>query len=359
MRWTVTSLVVAAMMIGTGCEEAPRGSVLREIDSVRVAETEDRFLGRLVGMAVGADGHVFLSDAAHGHVAEVAPDGRIVRTLGRRGRGPGEIERPVALALGGDSVLYVLDNGTLRMNRFDLRSGEFLSQTPPLGFSVFGAQLRQVGDEMMLTYPDAKAGTSLLTLTPEGERKGSEGIIPSIGVTYPMLLVQFTNVAFDVAGDEVYAAYDLSPSIFRWKRGERTAIELPIPAVRRRGATDAHFEELIRDPANAGAKAYDHSMPRALAYVEPSTLLLLTMDLQLLEGGLVSTLHASVVDLDKRRVCPDIELPLPRDPLPQVALLADTIVAVQQSIAADSSSSSAIRRFVVDREACEWRNLPL
>jgi hypothetical protein len=156
----------------------------------------------------------------------------------------------------------------------------------------------------------------------------------------------------------VHAAYDLSSSIFHWKRGARTAMEVPIPAVRRRGATDAHFEELLRDPANAGPKAYDHSMPQALSHVAPSTLVLVTMDVQLVQSRFHGVYHVTLVDLKARKVCPDVELPLPRDPLPRVTLRADTIAVVQQELGADSASAAAIRRFVIDRASCPWQPLP-
>jgi len=59
----------------------------------------------------GPDGHVFVLDGAGRRVLVFSPGGELVDTLGREGGGPGELESPMALSVGGDGVVAVYDFG--------------------------------------------------------------------------------------------------------------------------------------------------------------------------------------------------------------------------------------------------------
>lgn len=56
---------------------------------------------------VGSDGQVFVSEPQLGHVQVFGPDGAWVRTLGRKGDGPGEFQVPGNLAWTGDTLVVV------------------------------------------------------------------------------------------------------------------------------------------------------------------------------------------------------------------------------------------------------------
>jgi len=72
-----------------------------------------------------ANGHIFVADGGGADVREFGGDGAWLRTLGRRGGGPGEFNLPAAIwALPGDSRL-VADWIARRMSVFD-QAGEFV-----------------------------------------------------------------------------------------------------------------------------------------------------------------------------------------------------------------------------------------
>ena len=71
--------------------------------------------------------HVYVADRA-AHVVRVFDrSGAPVRTLGSRGRGPGELSFPAGLALGPPGVLFVADRGNHRVQRVDLASDELVA----------------------------------------------------------------------------------------------------------------------------------------------------------------------------------------------------------------------------------------
>lgn len=70
------------------------------------------------GVAVTADGRVLVTNTGAGTLA-VLRDGKLERTLGRRGRGPGEFLRPHDVEVSADGSVYVVDSGNDRVQIFD------------------------------------------------------------------------------------------------------------------------------------------------------------------------------------------------------------------------------------------------
>jgi len=69
------------------------------------------------GVAVAADGRVLVTNTGAGTLA-VLRDGKIERTIGRRGSGPGEFSRPHDVEIGADGAVYVVDSGNDRVQVF-------------------------------------------------------------------------------------------------------------------------------------------------------------------------------------------------------------------------------------------------
>lgn len=86
-------------------------------------------LGKLSGVAMDAAGVVYVSDLSDARIWVFAQDGRSLRAIGRRGRGPGEFESPTGISIGPDGKLYVRDavyvsrfgpdSETARLTRFE------------------------------------------------------------------------------------------------------------------------------------------------------------------------------------------------------------------------------------------------
>jgi len=70
------------------------------------------------GIAVDSDGRIFVLDLRERHVQVYSPDGVYERTIGRRGRGPGELEYALYVLMTPGDTLVVLDMGNQRLQRF-------------------------------------------------------------------------------------------------------------------------------------------------------------------------------------------------------------------------------------------------
>ena len=93
---------------------------------LQVSETKRYFFGDIQDLDVTSDGRILVLDAEANHLKVLRPDGTLIDTLGRAGRGPGEFQRPTNIAVArGDSV-YVFDNQIDRLVVF----------APPPSFDV-------------------------------------------------------------------------------------------------------------------------------------------------------------------------------------------------------------------------------
>lgn len=352
---------VAALILGATHTAQAQGRddassrLLRPIDSVRIAESDTLMLARPTHIVVGPRGDYFVVDGAEARVLQISARGQVVRVLGRRGRGPGELQTPGTAAISGDSILAVMDNGQRRVVLYDLRAGGYHGSFVLRGWLP---TLRFSGGLLLAGMLQVDSGTAVARHTFAGERLSGEGVLPPVIRKHPMLHAGFGSVTFTELGDDVFAAFEVSQSLFRWQRGSRVAEEIPVPALRRKGVRPELFEEMLRDPSKVAALAWDRSVPTLLSVIGPRTLGLVTLDGHFEQATFVGTFSLTVIDLSRRRVCPDIAIPAPPDPLPRITLHGDTLVVLQQGEDARGQPMAQIRRFVVRAEGCDWRAIP-
>ena len=132
MRATFPILLVSAL-IGCGDGNVSGAPELTLVDSVRVTENDQLYVGRPNAIAAGPNGSVFISDAANNIVLRVSRDGKDVRTVATRGPGPGEVSAPASLTVIADSILAIKDLGTHKIDLFGLGSFSYRGSIPLRG----------------------------------------------------------------------------------------------------------------------------------------------------------------------------------------------------------------------------------
>lgn len=80
--------------------------------------------GQVFDLELGSDGALFVLDSQASEVRVFSTDGGYLRTVGRPGRGPGELNNPVGMALDPEGILWVLSAGNARYSGFEPHSGE-------------------------------------------------------------------------------------------------------------------------------------------------------------------------------------------------------------------------------------------
>ena len=72
-----------------------------------------------MGVAVGAEGSIYVADMHNNRVQKFDRDGRFLMTIGGPGAGDGEFNEPRDVALDGGGNLYVVDTWNARVQKFD------------------------------------------------------------------------------------------------------------------------------------------------------------------------------------------------------------------------------------------------
>jgi len=118
-------LLILLLLSGCGSEPGPdlgdwtlkeNGRTLNK--DLQVSETERYFFGDIQDLDVTSDGRIVALDAEAHHVKVLRPDGSLIDTLGRRGQGPGEFQRPTNIAVARGDSLYVFDTQINRLTVF-------------------------------------------------------------------------------------------------------------------------------------------------------------------------------------------------------------------------------------------------
>ena len=114
---------------------SPAGKVLMTLGKAGVAGNGPDTFDRPTGVAVAANGDIFVTDG-HGkndRVVKFSKDGRFIKAWGRHGAGPGEFDQPHDVSIGGSQGrVFVADRGNNRVQIFD-QDGNFIAAWKQFG----------------------------------------------------------------------------------------------------------------------------------------------------------------------------------------------------------------------------------
>jgi DNA-binding beta-propeller fold protein YncE len=113
---------------------SPEGKVLMKLGKPGGAAAPDYFFAPN-DVIVAPDGSIFVSEGHGGgnsRILKFSKDGRLIKTWGKLGTGPGDFDMPHGLAFDSKGLLYVADRGNNRIQVFD-QEGNYLSEMKQFG----------------------------------------------------------------------------------------------------------------------------------------------------------------------------------------------------------------------------------
>jgi streptogramin lyase len=180
---------------------SPSGKVLLTLGKPGVAGDGPDTFNRPSGVAVAANGDVFVSDGHGGdsnaRIVRFSKDGKFVAAWGKKGKGPGEFDTLHGIALDSKGRVFVVDRGNNRIQIFD-QNGKFLDQwtqfSNPSGIFIDSKDVMYVADD-----------TSNAKTRPEWPRAIRIGSAKDGSVTALIPETEAEDVVADAQGN-VYAA---------------------------------------------------------------------------------------------------------------------------------------------------------
>lgn len=186
------------------------------IDSVVLEQRPEAPIVRVSGLARRPDGVLALADASEGNVKLFAPDGRLLRVIGRKGQGPGEFLTPRYPVFHPDGRLLVADAQLGRVSVFGAADTVERTISLDAGFPLMGLHLLPDG-RFVVAAPAAAAGR-MLHLTDTAGR--SLGGFLSSRQTRPRLTPELdqwkylAGVFLAGRGRELVASFTLGDSLW-------------------------------------------------------------------------------------------------------------------------------------------------
>jgi DNA-binding beta-propeller fold protein YncE/4-amino-4-deoxy-L-arabinose transferase-like glycosyltransferase len=184
------------------------------------------------GCALDARRELYVADTEHGRVAVLDESGKIVRSWGTRGRGPGEFLTVEDVSLGPDGMVYVLDSGLARVQVFT-PDGRLQRSIDSVGCSPAGFTVGADGS----VYVASTCENLIRRFSPSGGKLSEyrAGSGPTRGLEQPV----------DVAagpGGVLYVA-DLKDRIVKLDTGSDTIVKIwPVSVGRGFGGANLAFD---------------------------------------------------------------------------------------------------------------------
>jgi hypothetical protein len=362
--------LMALLGIVSGCQENGRqqvgdirppadtpGPTILVGDSVPLVESGSGMLGAYTSMMTrdGA-GRLYVSDMASRRVVAFGPDGRVVRTFGRPGEGPGEFRLPGALHVFGDTLLMVHDPNRERFLQFDTRSGDLILERKAttdliapdwsvVGDSIFAGVLGSAG---IFSGWSVSGGDILQVVPMPSDLRGHQGVMMRYGV--PRTAIVDSNLLVLVPG---------RAGLHFYSRAGEARGRLLIPASRRRGEPldlVSRQQALARDsPGELVA-----STPAGIHGLTSGLILVAMQDMELIAGGRKDAkygnfaMYASLIDLDRMVACVDAKLPISSD-VPLIPIFrGDTMQLLGRVATPDLAVRSQLYSFTIDDAGCTW-----
>ena len=366
-RYLTAFLTVFAFVAICSCDNGAPSSgsatspTLLLTDTVLFEDPASTPIGTLGNLLPLSKGGYLLADPQNSRLLQYDARGKVLRSIGHKGNGPGEFNGLGPIALDGDSVLYILEPLTLHI--FDFGTGAFRTKTKlpaPLASSIAVAgqnvYFRTI-DTAQVPRVSAWHGNEVIN-GPALPSLTELEAVKSAGVAANARMINMTHagaVFTPLDGDTLAVLSQASDNIVLTSLDKRF-MQIPVARTQRQGVRPDLIARIAADPAGAQREPqmlYTSSIPIALSRTASGHFITTTADFAFLDKRFSAILFLSVTDPKRSVTCPDIRIPGPDNPWPVVALRGDTAFVLAQEIRG-TTAVTMLRKYIVRTSGCKW-----
>ena len=197
IKWLITAIISFSLILGIACDKQGtewKGTietkdgvtivknpkepmfdepVLELIEDLVIkgsGEIEEQMFQSIHTLDVDEEGNFYILDEQAANIKVFDQNGDFVKTIGRKGQGPGEFGMPISLILTQQGFIIVNDMGQRIIQYFD-RDGNYTKEFSVADKFLFFGPMVTSGGDLIVTYtiPQEKPVTVLQKLDPEFE----------------------------------------------------------------------------------------------------------------------------------------------------------------------------------------------
>lgn len=322
------------------------------VDSIQFEQTDEAFLVQPKQVVPAGDDYL-VSDAGQARIFLYDQQGRLIKSFGQEGEGPGEFHN-VAGILPMDEEILVVSWEPRAAQLFDRSTGSLLRRYELVG-SIESVQMSDgqllIGGSQYSTGSGVRR-VSLSTgdvtpLAPLPDEFSEGGPLGGI----------FPGVSFAGWADTLVVGYE--PLNFILVTVRRQAVDtVQVPNRLRRGVPEDP-EGAIIDALNAGPYSRVFGVLSTLRGIHrrsDGSFILVHFDHRPEGPPVTSKAFVTVLSADRRRACVDAVVPLGPAAQPAVGFDGDKLLVLEQIISG-GEAVPVLRSFQVDTEGCRWITL--
>jgi hypothetical protein len=204
----------------------------RRVFRIQLEETPSDYLASPMALTVTPRGEFLVTDQFYQRVYHYTRQGRLLKTIGRQGQGPGEFEMIGAAVAISDTILAVLDDTRRSVTFLRLDSGSYLYEVRFDGVASSSASAS--GDTLTfgLSNPVRRTGLAEVVVGDTTVRYFAQ--LPSVRVDVAPLAGIHTLIAHDRGQHSTIVGFSGVDSLFELAPTGKPVVVVAIPAIRRR-----------------------------------------------------------------------------------------------------------------------------
>jgi hypothetical protein len=328
-----------------------RSATVRAIDSLELQESDTSYIGRPVGLAVSPTGDLYVIDAFRPRVIRYAPDGSMLREIGRGGQGPGEFSGPTGLAFLNDTTVAVLDLYGNTISFFDVRTGVYRRRQ---SFDGMYESINAAGDSVWLGLWNRQRGTAVALWDMKTDSISHLVKLPPFADSLSFR-GQFLTGTVVVARDSgILVGFAAQEDLVLADTYGHVVAQLRIPAERRRGVPRDIEEQLAN--ARSPEEVYRlSSRPIRLHQLTSGRIVLIHSDFELTKSStFLQDIYLTILSEDLGHACIDAPVRVTRQAQPWFAFAMDTLLVLEQVVLDTNRAVSRVRKYTIDDSTCAW-----
>lgn len=334
---------------GRGADGATGGPAVTPVSRLVLQESDSLFLSSLGDFGVEpADGTFYVTDQFAGRLLQIDRTGRIVRTFGRKGTGPGEFAQ-INLMFSRGNELFVNEGRQSVFHVFDRHTGKVQGGRRHEG--IF-RDVRLVGNTAWLGMQNSTHGTAVARWDLDSDSVRYMIPLPREYRESQPLAGIYSSVFVVPWADTLLVGYAGSDDLHLATQAGALVDTVGLPVRARRGVPDDIVQRLPRlqwPEMIASASALF-----GVGRLPDGRVAAVHLDQVVIGSSFTADGFVSVLSADRRTACVDGTLPLSKDTSPRVLFRGDTLFVLQQRLTENERAETSITGFLLNTDRCRW-----